>query len=184
MKVISRQRGVSLIEVLVAVLIFSLGLIGMAGLMMMATRSNQSAYLRTQVAFLANSIADRMHANPIAVWDGSYNSTTLPTSTTQDCTNSGCTPDQLAAHDLGEWSSQLKTFLPTPSASISCDNSNAGYSPTSAQLAGSPPYGGICTVKINWYERDVVAPINSNGNGVNGNTNGGQLQTFTWNVQP
>jgi len=125
MQVISRQRGVSLIEVLVAVLIFSLGLIGMAGLMMLATRSNQSAYLRTQVAFLANGIADRMRANPIAVWDGSYNSKALPTSTTQDCTSSGCTPDQLAAHDLGEWSGQLKTFLATPAATINCDTSKS-----------------------------------------------------------
>jgi type IV pilus assembly protein PilV len=184
MQVISRQRGVSLIEVLVAVLIFSLGLIGMAGLMMLATRSNQSAYLRTQVAFLANGIADRMRANPIAVWDGSYNSKALPTSTTQDCTSSGCTPDQLAAHDLGEWSGQLKTFLATPAATINCDTSNAGYTPNTTQLAGSPPFGGMCTVTISWYERDAVAPAIANGNGENGNTNGGKLQTYTWNVQP
>ncbi len=48
MQLESRQRGVSLIEVLMAVLIFSIGLIGLAGLMVISTRSNHSAYLRTQ----------------------------------------------------------------------------------------------------------------------------------------
>src|SRR6185312_8271860 len=80
MQVLSRQRGVSLIEVMMAVLIFSIGLIGLATLMVMATRSNHAAYLRTQVVFLANSMAGRMSANPVGVWKGDYNSTTYPVS--------------------------------------------------------------------------------------------------------
>ncbi len=58
------QRGVSMIEVLVAVLIFTVGLIGLGGLLITATKSNASAYVRTQVTFLANNMADRMRANP------------------------------------------------------------------------------------------------------------------------
>jgi type IV pilus assembly protein PilV len=67
------QRGITLIEVLVAVLIFSIGLLGVAGLLVMSVRSNHAAYLRTQVTFLAQSMADRMQANPIGVWSGDYN---------------------------------------------------------------------------------------------------------------
>lgn len=128
----SRQRGVSLIEVLVAVMIFSIGLVGLAGLLIMATRSNQAAYLRTQVTFLAHNMADRMSANPMAVWDGSYNSTGYPVATTvtTKCDNSSpCTPDNLATHDMQMWSSQLAAFLPNATAKIKCDNSAAGFAP-------------------------------------------------------
>ena len=60
MQVLSRQRGISLIEVMMSVLIFSIGLIGLAGLMVMSTRSNHSAYLRTQATFLANNMVDQI----------------------------------------------------------------------------------------------------------------------------
>ena len=65
-----------------AVLIFSIGLIGLAGLMVMATRSNHTAYLRTQATFLATNMADRMRANPVAVWSNAYNKT-LPITDTR-----------------------------------------------------------------------------------------------------
>ncbi|HEY8974358.1 MAG TPA: type IV pilus modification protein PilV, partial [Burkholderiaceae bacterium] len=130
MHAVSRQRGVSLIEVLMAVLIFSIGLIGLAGLMVMATRSNHSAYQRTQVTFLAGTMADRMGANPVGVWSGFYNSTGYPvaasTASNNDC-SSGCTPQALAAADQRAWSRQLSTFLPNVSAVISCNNGPAGY---------------------------------------------------------
>lgn len=185
MQVISRQRGVSLIEVLVAVLIFSLGLIGMAGLLMMATRSNQSAYLRTQVTFLANGMADRMRANPAGVWGGNYNITALPTAT-KDCSSTNCTPAQLATHDLGAWASQLNTFLPTATASIKCDASSAGFTPSTTQVSMNPPYGGSCTMVIKWSERDVAATTNASGSAtaVVGNANGTTTQTFQWVFTP
>lgn len=172
-----RQHGVSLIEVLVAVMIFSIGLVGLAGLLIMATRSNQAAYLRTQVAFLAQNMADRMSANPTAVWDGSYNSTSYPVaaSGTTTCTSgSPCTPDDLATHDKQMWSTQLTTFLPSASASIDCEATNAGFTPTSAQYGMRPPYGGNCTMTITWTERGIGDSSHSTA----------VPQTFTWEFQP
>jgi type IV pilus assembly protein PilV len=171
----SRQRGVSLIEVLVAVLIFSLGLIGMAGLLIMATRSNQVAYLRTQVTFLAQNMADRMSSNPMGVWNGKYDGT-YPSAVTQDCA-SGCTPDQLAKYDQQAWSTQLKTFLPNPSASIVCTAANAGYTPSAEQLAMRPPYGGSCTMKVQWTEQ-------GSGDPKKGTAGEAITQTFAWEFQP
>jgi type IV pilus assembly protein PilV len=173
MQVLSRQRGVSLIEVLMAVLIFSISLIGMAGLMMMATRSNQAAYLRTQVAFLASNMADRMRANPAAVWNGNYNTTTVSTTIT-DCSTVNCTPAQLAQHDLGAWGSQLTSFLPTPVISINCDNSGAGYVPAGNQVSMTPPYGGTCKMSISWSERQTGDVNNSSA----------ISQQFAWEFQP
>ncbi|WP_266181156.1 type IV pilus modification protein PilV [Dyella humicola] len=175
MQVLSRQRGVSLIEVLMAVLIFSVSLIGMAGLLMMATRSNQAAYLRTQVAFLAGNMADRMRANPAAVWDGSYNQS-VPFTGTQDCQTARCTPDQLATADFAEWGSQLAAFLPSPTAQITCDNSKIGFTPSSTQVSMRPPYGGTCNMKISWYERQTGDESINTANQFQ--------QTFAWTFQP
>ncbi|MEO7065889.1 MAG: type IV pilus modification protein PilV [Rhodanobacter sp.] len=174
MQFLSRQRGVSLIEVMMAMLIFSIGLIGLAGLLVISTRANQSAYTRTQVTFLANNMANRMRANPQAVWDSSYN-TTYPSTDTQDCdSTTACTADQLATHDEQMWSAQLKTFLPSPSAKITCDNTSAGYTPTASQMGMRPPYGGNCSMIITWSER---------GNG-DQNHSDAAPQQFAWEFQP
>jgi type IV pilus assembly protein PilV len=171
------QRGVSLIEVLMAVLIFSIGLIGLAGLMVMATRSSHSAYLRTQVTFLAQNMADRMRANPYGVWSGSYNNDNYPTAASNTCAT-GCAPADLANHDQGIWSSQLKTFLPAGAiAGIQCSTNGVSYTPTSTQLSMRPPYAGSCTMKITWSERsagDMTARANDTTNN----------QLFTWKFQP
>jgi type IV pilus assembly protein PilV len=165
-------RGVSLIEVLMAVLVFSVGLIGLSGLLIASLRSNQSGYQRTQVEFLALSMADRMRANPLAVWSGGYNSTGYPLTGTQACTTaSACTPAKLALRDQYLWSSQLKTFLPNPAASIACTN---GVTPDTVQLRVRPPYAGNCVMRISWTER---AAGDSGHQDV-------AARTYVWNFQP
>lgn len=169
------QRGVSLIEVSVAVLVFSVGLIGMAGLMAMATRSNHAAYLRTQATFLAGNMAERMRANPTGLWNEAYNDINYPTSARQACSKaSPCTPAQVAVRDKYEWSQLLKTILPEASAKIRCvGKSGAGYNP-STQLGIRPPYGGNCSMTITWTERKVVGAGND----------GLPTQSFAWEFQP
>lgn len=176
MQVLSRQRGISLIEVMMAVLIFSIGLIGLASLMVMATRSNHAAYVRTQAVFLANSMAARMSANPIGVWNGDYNSTAYPVSSSSIGCGSGaaCDAAELATHDQRLWSSQLKTFLPNPTASIACGGvGTAGYDPTS-KMARRPPYGGNCTMTINWNEQGAGDSDHRDS----------EAKSFTWDFQP
>lgn len=176
MQVLSRQRGVSLIEVMMAVLIFSVGLIGLASLMVMSTRSNHAAYLRTQVTFLASNMADRMSANPEAVWKESYDSNAYPVAAATVGCGSGaaCTPAELAVHDQQMWSSQLRTFLPNPKATIDCGGlGSAGYDPTS-QLAMRPPYGGSCKMTIQWSERGAGDKDHRDN----------VTQTFAWEFQP
>jgi type IV pilus assembly protein PilV len=186
------QRGVSLIEVLIAVLIFSVGMIGVAGLLVMATRSNHTAFLRTQAAFLASNMADRMGANPVGVWNGSYDSASYPISAStagnSDC-SLGCTPDALATADQRSWSRQLKTFLPGVQATIDCDSGNAGYSPaawvppsaatagappTPGQIGMRPPYGGTCHMMISWQEQGAGDPAHRTV----------ETQRFDWEFQP
>ncbi len=58
------QRGFTLVEVLVTIIIMSIGLLGVAGLQLASMRSNHSAYLRTQATLAAYDLIDRMRADP------------------------------------------------------------------------------------------------------------------------
>jgi type IV pilus modification protein PilV len=67
----SRSAGFTLLEVLVAVLVLAIGLLGLARLQMTVMKSNQSAYLRSQASLLAYDISERMRANRTAALGGS-----------------------------------------------------------------------------------------------------------------
>ena len=176
MRVLSRQRGVSLIEVLMAVLIFSVGLIGLASLMVMSTRSNHAAFLRTQATFLASNMADRMRANPVGVWSGSYNSDAYPikTGATTCDKSTACNPEAVATRDKVLWSGLMSTQLPGASATIQCKGADGvGYNP-STQIGMRPPYGGSCAMTIAWTEHRAGDSSNSDAG----------TQVFAWGFQP
>ncbi len=167
MRIPTRRRGFTLLEVLIALVVFSIGLLGVAGLMVLSVRTNHSAFLRTQASFLAESMADRMRTN--LGWTSDYNGTyDSSTAGTGGCISAACTPAQLAAHDRLEWSQQLVEHLPSPTATIECDNN-----PPPAGYAGSQPYGGLCRMTISWTEADL-------------SRTGGTpaTQTFAWVFQP
>jgi type IV pilus assembly protein PilV len=161
-----------------AVLIFAIGLIGLAGLLVMSTRSNQTSFTRTQLTFLASSMADRMRANPVGLWNGAYDSTVYPiTGTVPTCDNTAsCAPAAVAKRDQILWSTMLNTFLPgLGPTSIQCDKGGIGYDPT-ALLNMRPPYAGTCTMTVTWAERGYGAGDDK--------TDAANLQSFTWVFQP
>jgi type IV pilus modification protein PilV len=175
-----RARGASLIEVLIAVLVFGIGIVGLAGLLIVSFRSNQVGYLRTQAEFIAMGMADRMRANPLGVWAGNYDSTAYPLTVTQDCTKAAaCTPAKLAKRDQAQWSAQLNTFLPSPSASIACTK---GATADTTQLQMRPPYAGNCVMKISWIER--AATDNDTSTKSTNATGSVVTRTYAWNFQP
>lgn len=110
-----KQSGFNLIEVMIALVVVSIGLLGMAILQMTSLQQNQSAYHRSQATLLAYDITDRMRANMDEVDAGSYFAASgTPTS---DCINytgaaAGCTPAEMAANDLDEWQASIATELP------------------------------------------------------------------------
>lgn len=105
------QRGFTLIEVLIAVLVLSLGLLGLAGLQASSLRYNSAAAARGQATFLAYDIIDRMRANKTAATAGSYDTSydTAPTSGGSDCqaSGAGCNAAAMAAYDLNQWRCML-----------------------------------------------------------------------------
>lgn len=108
-----KQRGFSLLEVMIALVIFSIGLIGLAGLQSASMSYNHSAYLRSQATYLAYNILDKMRANPAAAENGNYEIAYADTGTSNACyynTAGTCNTVQLAQTDIFEWKQAINTL--------------------------------------------------------------------------
>ncbi len=117
------SKGFSLIEVLVSMLILSLGLLGVAGLQTTSLRSNQTAYFRSQATAAASDIIDRMRANPQGVAAGKYDAidtASLPSD--PNCIASGCNAENLADHDIIDWATNTLSSLPSGAGTVAVDD--------------------------------------------------------------
>ena len=108
------EHGFSLLEVLIALLVLSVGLLGIAGLQTFSLRFNHQSYERTQATVLISEIFDRIMANPLAARAGNYNSIVLGTTSAAytaygNCPTTGCaTTSELATYDLFTWKSAIE----------------------------------------------------------------------------
>jgi type IV pilus assembly protein PilV len=111
------SRGFSLVEVLVALLVLSIGLLGISKLVLISARANDSAYLRSQATALAYSILDTMHANRQAAINGNYAIAAASEATDPgvQCNNAApCTNTlTLAQYDLYQWKQRLLALGPS-----------------------------------------------------------------------
>ncbi|MDD2661844.1 MAG: type IV pilus modification protein PilV [Methylococcales bacterium] len=124
-----RHRGFTLIEILIAMLVLAIGLLGLAGLQATGLKNNQSAYNRSQATQLAYDLADRMRANVAGV--ATYTAI-LPSAATAkaNClTTTGCIAADMAENDLFEWNSAISNVLPSGSGTICL---GAGCTPAAA----------------------------------------------------
>jgi type IV pilus assembly protein PilV len=103
------EAGFTLVEVLVSLVVLSIGMLGMARLVLMSAHSNDSAYLRSQATALAYEMLDNMRANMPAATAGQYNIAlgTNPAAPAS-CVGSPCsTPLAQATWDVYNWTQHL-----------------------------------------------------------------------------
>ncbi len=146
----SSQQGSSLLEVLIATVVLSIGLLGLAGLQTAALKVNQTASARSQAAFLTNGIFDRMRANRDAALNGVYDingiaNAVFPTA--------GSVPVDVA--DLAAWKASIDEALPGGDGSI-CRTNTPGTNPRVCDLLTGqcqlvcPATGEYLVVMITW----------------------------------
>jgi type IV pilus assembly protein PilV len=146
-----QARGFSLVEVMVALVVTTVGLLGLAKLESVSLSSTGVASMRSIAAIEASSMAAAMHANG-GYWANGFAATsyTITSSTTtyqgNSCTSPGsgsCNAQQQAYYDLTLWQASLNQMLPQYLATINC----------------SPPplYPITCTIQLQWVENAVAA---------------------------
>jgi type IV pilus assembly protein PilV len=121
---VSAARGFSLIEILITLIVLSVGLLGLVALHVEGLRSSRSAYLRTKAIGFASDMADRMRANRSAAVAGGYIATAGDRGSNRDCADDTagaptqvCAPADMAAHDIWLWKNALedpRNGLPGP----------------------------------------------------------------------
>lgn len=112
------QRGITLIESLVAIVVMALGILGILGVQMRTLTDTQTTVRRAQAIRLIEDIGERMKVNPNAL--ANFNAYLTGFDATPNVPNcsSGCGAGQLAAYDVAVWKRTVRENLPLGKASI------------------------------------------------------------------
>jgi type IV pilus assembly protein PilV len=143
-----RQSGFTLIEVLVTLVLVSVGLLGIAALQLTTLQGNQESYVRSQASVLAGDMLDRIRANPVAFRNGDY---------TFDYNGQPADTTTRVGYDVSKWQTTIDTLLP------------GGAVAAAGKIELTPPAGTgryIVTITIRWNERppkDFRDAVNDNG---------------------
>ena len=158
----AKHAGFTMIEVLVSMVIMTVGMLGLAGLQLNTLKNSRGAALRSLAIQHAYDMADRMRANLGAVGVGGYDMTTASagTSTAACLTTAGCTPAQMAAQDIYEWQRNLNAStntssngLPSGQGIVCVDSTAETNSTPAAPMCDN--LGPLYRIKI-WYQDDTA----------------------------
>ncbi len=114
----TRVQGFTLVEVLIALIIMSVGMLGIAGLYVHSMQAGRTSLFRHHAVTLVGDIADRIRANPRA--GGAY----AGAGANSNCVDGGidCTPAAMASNDIFLWGLQAADTLPTGTVVITFNN--------------------------------------------------------------
>jgi len=178
-----RESGFTLVEVMVAIVILSFGLLGVAGLMVMGIQNTYSSQQRSTATQLAYDMIDRMRSNEkgvelaIAGVGGNYNrpATTVTgangpyTSQKVACIGAtgfavGCSAANMADNDAYEWQQEIKARLGDGVAIVCLDSSSAPGTFDGATIVhGCDGVGPKYAIKIYWRDDRTATAANKKG---------------------
>ena len=148
-RTVHKNRGFSLIEMMVAMVVLSIGMLGIANLFVVTLQANSSATSRQLANNLLGDIADRIRSNRTAI--AAYGAA----GANNNCAGSAlgtvtCSPAQMAADDVYRWNQQIASTWPGGNAS--------GAIAVTVGAAGTP---STYTITITWQEQGQTTALTS-----------------------
>lgn len=145
------DNGFTLIEVLISLMIMSIGLMGIASMMAVGTASNYTNIRRTHASMLTHNIEEKMRSNMKAVHDNLYSNVNTATMANPnlDCVANQCNTDEMASYDLWQWNQAMQNLISNEGivATIVCDDDVAGDLDSCSDLSlRTSPH----TITIRW----------------------------------
>lgn len=151
------MRGMSLVECLVALLVLTVGLMGLASLLLEGLRNGYFALLRTHAVNLVSDMSERIRANPEGA--GAYDCASYSggpseqgCAATDSAPTAACSPEQLAQDDLARWQSGAQAALP-----LVRDDACAANVEYTAPV--SPDEPRQFRVSVSWTEPGAAEPL-------------------------
>ena len=151
-----RQQGFGLIEVLISLLIFSLGILGIAGMQGQALRVTQDSLQRSQAVWMAHDLAERMRANPEGLDTGNrYSLVAQVVNVTgtaahcamtppASCIGSACNTDRMVDYDMFD---------------LLCNNPGIVNPQIALACTATPCIDGAVTITVSWDARGAVGGV-------------------------
>jgi type IV pilus assembly protein PilV len=156
---LNQQRGVSLVEILVTTVVFSVGLLGVTGLNAVSQRASFESVQRSMASQLAYALLEDMRTNSEAIADylaagnlGRGSRGAEPAPSCQDAA-APCTEQQLAQHAMWQWEQSLDGALETAGGA----STGGLVSPTACIVGPVGGGAGIYTVTIAWRGSSELA---------------------------
>ena len=147
-RVQEQQRGFSLVEVLIALVIMSVGMLGIAGLYVQSLQAGRTSMLRHNAVTLAGDVADRIRANPLA--GVAYQDSAGVDRNCVDDSGTACDASEMADHDVFLWKQQAGDTLPGGDVTITFDDT---------------AFPNEYTINVNWTEPEgplayeIIIPV-------------------------
>lgn len=166
---VAAQAGFSLIEVLVAIVVLSLGMLGAVGMQTTAMQSNREARSQAVATTFARELAEKMRGNhAVAIqttainnpylFDSTLTGTSSVATFTVNCFTTGCpVAKDAAAWDVADWQGRVQATLPTPRVKVCFDQSPF-------DSAGKPRWactdaGDVAVLKMGWTRNNTAGTL-------------------------
>ena len=163
------QSGFSLIEVLVAIIVLSVGMLGAVGMQSAALRSNKEAKNQSAAVTFARELGERMRGNhTVAIktasadnpflFDTTLSSTSSVATFTVNCFTTGCPiPKDVATWDVAEWQGRVQAVLPTPRVKVCFDKDP--YDSAGLARWACTDDGDLSVVKMSWTSSNTAGSL-------------------------
>lgn len=170
-----KQNGVFMLEVLVSIIIISVGFLGVVHIQLRGLQINQNSYHRSEAAWASNEFISRLQANRASIFADGYGgngstsacSTIILTSPSPTCDEPAtpCTPVQMAAWDRYQWCQSINTYFPKP---VGNEVEQARYTIACSDISGAsincndPAVAEAnFQITLQWLERGAITDKDS-----------------------